>query len=88
MASAEAKPAAAKPTEETKVEEPQKPAAVVGEDDEFEDFPVDGMYFVAPLPFRHPSLAILAVLSAAAPRTHRDSSNILPSCARLRPFIG
>ncbi|CAI4211946.1 unnamed protein product [Parascedosporium putredinis] len=44
MASAEAKPAAAKPAEETKVEEPQKPAAVVGEDDEFEDFPVDGMY--------------------------------------------
>ncbi|PKS06710.1 hypothetical protein jhhlp_006784 [Lomentospora prolificans] len=40
MASSEAKPTA-KPVDETKPEEPQKPAAVVGEDDEFEDFPVD-----------------------------------------------
>ncbi|KEZ46751.1 hypothetical protein SAPIO_CDS0032 [Scedosporium apiospermum] len=41
MASADTKPTTAKPTEETKAEEPQKPAAIVGEDDEFEDFPVD-----------------------------------------------
>ena len=45
MASADTKPTTAKPTEETKAEEPQKPAAIVGEDDEFEDFPVDGAFF-------------------------------------------
>ena len=50
MASADTKPTTAKPTEETKAEEPQKPAAVVGEDDEFEDFPVDGAF----LPFSSP----------------------------------
>ncbi|PNY29002.1 26S proteasome complex subunit sem-1 [Tolypocladium capitatum] len=41
MASAEPKPEDAKPAEQPKPAEPKTTATALGEDDEFEDFPVD-----------------------------------------------
>jgi 26 proteasome complex subunit DSS1 len=44
MASSDAKPASQdKPATESKPDEQHKPTTTLGEDDEFEDFPVDGM---------------------------------------------
>lgn len=56
-----AKPVDADPSSSSGSKEPQKPATALEEDDEFEDFPIDGAFFSPPFCFPHYLLLLYSV---------------------------